>query len=203
MDILEILDLVGVAVFSISGFLAAKENKMDLFGGLIIAFITCLGGGTIRDLLLGTRISWMNQEVYIYVAISAALFAYLFSKYLHHLRKTLKIYDAVGLGLFSIMGLEKAIGMGESYSVAIILGVVSASFGGVIRDVLCNKIPLLFQQEIYGTAAVIGCSFFVLMHYLKIENDLIFIFSTMVVITIRLLAVKFNYKLPFLNEKIG
>jgi uncharacterized membrane protein YeiH len=202
MDIIYILDLVGVAVFAISGFLAARENDMDLFGGIVIAFITCLGGGTLRDMLLGVKVSWMVNDVYIYVAISSAILAYFFAKYLHHLRKTLKFYDAIGLGLFSIMGLEKAIDNGEYYSVAIIFGVVSAAFGGVIRDVLCNKIPFLFQREIYGTAAVVGCSFYVLMHYLGIQNDWIFILATLIVTSIRLLAVRFNYKLPYLNEKI-
>ncbi len=202
MDVIYILDLIGVAVFSISGFLAAKENKMDLFGGIVIAFITCIGGGTIRDLLLGTKIGWMQNEAYIFVAISSALFAYFFTKQLHYLRKTLKLYDAVGLGLYAILGLEKAIDHGTLYSVAIIMGVVSASFGGVLRDVLCNKIPFLFQREIYGTAAVVGCSFFVLMHYLDFANDYIFILSCVLITTIRLLAVRFNYKLPYLNEGI-
>lgn len=202
MDIIYILDIVGVAVFSISGFLAARENEMDLFGGIVIAFITCLGGGTLRDIFLGSRIVWMENEIYIYVAILTALMAYFMAKHLHHLRKTLKFYDAIGLGLFSILGLEKAINHGEHYTVAVLLGVVSASFGGVIRDVLCNKIPYLFRQEIYGTAAVVGCSFYVLMDYLGFDNGYIFVLSCLVVITIRLLSVKFNIKLPYLNEKI-
>lgn len=202
MNVIYILDLIGVAVFSISGFLAAKENDMDLFGGIVIAFITSIGGGTIRDLLLDTNIVWLQNDVYIFVAIGSALFAYAFANKLHYLRKTLKMYDAVGLGLFAILGLEKAIDLGQLYSGAIILGVVSASFGGVLRDVLCNKIPFLFQREIYGTAAVIGSSFYVGMHYLGYANTLIFILSCLLITTIRLLAVKFNYKLPFLNEKI-
>lgn len=202
MNVIYILDLLGVAVFSISGFLAARENKMDLFGGLVIAFVTCIGGGTIRDLLLDTRVVWMANEAYVFVAFASAFFAYFFAKSLQHLRKTLKLYDAVGLGLYAILGLEKGIDHGEFYSVAIILGVISAAFGGVLRDVLCNKIPFLFQSEIYGTAAVIGCAFFVLMHYFGVSNNYTFIIACAMITSIRLLAVKYNYKLPFLNEGI-
>ncbi|MCB0478835.1 MAG: trimeric intracellular cation channel family protein [Crocinitomicaceae bacterium] len=202
MNVIYILDIVGVAVFSISGFLAARENKMDLFGGIIIAFVTSIGGGTIRDLLLDTRVGWMSNEVYVLVALSSAVFAYFFAKQLHYLRRTLKFYDAVGLGLYAILGLEKALEHGENYSVGIILGVVSASFGGVLRDVLCNKIPFLFQREIYGTAAVIGCGFYVLMDYVGWANDFTFVLACLLITTIRLIAVRFNYKLPFLNESI-
>ena len=202
MNAIYILDLIGVAVFSISGFLAAKENEMDLFGGIVIAFITSIGGGTIRDILLDTQIGWMQNATYVYVAIISSLIAYFFANKLHYLRRTLKMYDAIGIGLFAILGLEKAIDHNQAYAVAVILGVVSASFGGVLRDVLCNKIPFLFQREIYGTAAVIGCSFYVIMHYLGYANTFIFVLSCLLITIIRLLAVKFNYKLPFLNEKI-
>ena len=202
MTVLSVLDYIGVFAFSISGILAASEKQLDLFGGIIIAFVTALGGGTLRDVLLNTDISWMQDNSYIYVATGGAFFAVVFKKAMRRIRKTLFLFDTIGIALFTILGLQKALAAESTLTVAAILAVISATFGGVIRDILCNDIPLIFRKEIYATACILGGIAYFFIKELPIEGNFVFIISGLVVIVIRLLAVKFKISLPTVYRKV-
>lgn len=200
MDLIYSIDLIGTFVFAISGTLAAAEKKFDVFGGAILALVTAVGGGTLRDVLIGsTPVGWMQDHNYIFLVIFAVLLSYFFKNYILKLRKTLFLFDTIGIGLFTILGLQKTLDMGLSPLMAIIMGAVSAVFGGVVRDVLSNEVPLIFRKEIYATACLTGGLLFVLLERglgHSFWNMLIAIF---VVILIRIIAVKKNWSLPRLS----
>lgn len=148
-----IFDLTGTFVFAISGVLIALSKKFDVVGSIIIGIVTAVGGGTIRDLLIGeTPVSWLQDLNYLYVILAAVLISYLFKRQISSLSKGMFLFDTMGIGLFTIMGLQKTLDVGLSIPIAVMMGIVSAVFGGVIRDVLTNEIPLIFRKEIYATA---------------------------------------------------
>jgi uncharacterized membrane protein YeiH len=197
MNSLVIVDLVGTFVFAISGALAAANKRFDFMGVCIIAFVTALGGGTLRDLLIGAKpVGWMENKWYLLTVLLGVLITFLLYKRLQHLRKTLFLFDAVGLGIFSIAGLEKALSFGIDPFYALICGMMTATMGGMLRDVLCNEIPLIFRKEIYATAGLIGASFYLLLDYFGLPFGFNFGFTIAVVIAVRVLAVKMNVGLP-------
>lgn len=199
---IQVIDILGTIAFAISGVLVAMSKKMDPFGVFIIAFVTAIGGGTLRDILIGaTPVFWMTDMTFISVITVSTILAIAFRKHIKHLRKSLFLFDTIGIGLYTIIGVEKGLAAGLNPTVCIILGTLSACFGGVIRDILCNEIPVIFRKEIYATACIIGALvYFVLLQFLNDEN-LMFIISGSVVITIRLLAVIFKIQLPSLYKK--
>jgi uncharacterized membrane protein YeiH len=201
MTVLSVLDYIGVFAFSISGILAASEKQLDLFGGIIIAFVTALGGGTLRDVLLNTDISWMQDNSYIYVATGGAFFAVVFKKAMRRIRKTLFLFDTIGIALFTILGLQKALAAESTLTVAAILAVISATFGGVIRDILCNDIPLIFRKEIYATACLAGAALYIGLTYTGMEPLINLIISGSLIVSIRVFAVVKKLRMPLLNEK--
>lgn len=197
MTLLYGIDIIGTFVFAISGALAGAEKKFDLFGASVIALVTALGGGTIRDVLIGSHpVGWMNDLNYL-VAVGLAIVAsVVFKRYIVKLRKTLFLFDSIGIGVFTILGLQKTLSMGLSPVIAILMGAVSAVFGGVIRDVLCNEDPLIFRREIYATACLAGGLAYVLLGLLHVQNDLNIIITVLFIIVFRLLAVKKKWYLP-------
>ena len=197
MILVEVVDIVGTFVFAISGALAAANKRFDLMGVCIIAFVTALGGGTLRDLLIGANpVGWMQDKTYLLVVLAGVLMTYFFYKKLQYLRKTFFLFDAVGLGVFSIGGLEKALSFGIDPAYALICGMMTATMGGMIRDVLCNDIPLIFRKEIYATAGLIGSSIYLLLNYFNLSFEFNFGFTILVVIVVRVVAVKLNVGLP-------
>ncbi len=191
------IDILGTIAFAISGVLVAFNKKMDLFGVLIIAFVTAIGGGTLRDLLIGdTPVSWMKDITFTYVIIASAIFAILFRSKINYLRTSLFLFDTIGIGLYTLIGIQKGISTGLHPVICIVLGTITASFGGVIRDVLCNEIPVIFRKEIYATACILGGIIYFLLIELPIESNIVFIISGIVVVVTRLLAVKFKITLP-------
>lgn len=201
MEYTFILDILGVVAFSISGVLSSLKKKMDAFGILIIAFVTSVGGGTLRDVLLDVPVMWMQNLNYVYVIIITTFLAVIFRKKLSYLRKSLFLFDTLGIGLYTVAGVEKGIAAGFPPIICIALGTMSACFGGVIRDILCNEIPQIFRKEIYATACILGgFSYFVFLK-LNLPLSLIFIFSGLVVIIIRLSAVIFKLSLPSVYKK--
>lgn len=191
------IDILGTIAFAISGVLIAFNKRMDLFGILIIAFVTAVGGGTLRDLLLGdVPVSWMTDITYSYVIIGSAIFAIVLRNKINYLRTSLFLFDTIGIGLYTLIGVEKGINAELHPLICIALGTITASFGGVIRDILCNEIPVIFRKEIYATACILGGVVYFLLVKLPIDNNLVFIISGSVVIAIRLLAVKFKIGLP-------
>ena len=152
-----ICDLLGTVAFAISGVLVAMDKKLDLFGVFIIAFVTAIGGGTLRDLLIGdTPVAWMREIAYSITIVGAVIFAILFQRRLKYLRRSLFLFDTLGIGLFTMVGIDKGLDEGLRPFFCIALGVITASFGGVLRDILCNEIPVVFRKEIYATACITG-----------------------------------------------
>ena len=165
MSIFDFLDLLGTAAFAISGALFAIKKRMDTFGVLIIAFVTAVGGGTLRDILIGAdRITWMRDLNYSYVILAAFILAIIFRKKIGYLSKSLFLFDTIGLGIFTIIGTE--IGLQNDFHpiICVALGTITATFGGVIRDTLSNEIPLIFQKEIYATACIFGAVTYLILN---------------------------------------
>lgn len=198
MNYIYYFDLFGVFVFAISGILTAIERKFDIVGAAIIGFVTALGGGTLRDMMLGeTPVAWMKDLNYFYVVLVAIPLCYLCKKYILKLRKGMFLFDTLGIGLFTILGVEKTLALGLSPIIAILMGVVSAVFGGVIRDVLSGEIPLIFRKEIYATACVIGGVVYLIGNQFNFISLVNIIISIVVVIVIRYLSIKKGWSLNF------
>lgn len=197
-----IIDILGTIAFAISGVLVAMNKKMDVFGILIIGFVTAIGGGTLRDILIGiTPVSWMKDMTFTYAILGSAVFAIMARNKINYLRTSLFLFDTIGIGLYTIVGIEKGLAAGLHPIICIALGTISASFGGVIRDILCNEIPVIFRKEIYATACIMGGVAYFLLRKLPIESDYVFIVAGLVVIIIRILAVKFSIALPSIYKQ--
>ena len=191
------IDILGTIAFAISGVLVAMDKKLDLFGVFIIAFVTAVGGGTLRDMLLGnTPVIWMQESIYTFTIIGAVIFAILFRERLRYVRKSLFLFDTIGIGLYTMVGIEKGLQADLIPIMCIALGTITASFGGVIRDILCNEIPVIFRKEIYATACILGGGSYFLIRKLPIIEEYAFVAAIIVVIGIRLLAVRFKIALP-------
>jgi uncharacterized membrane protein YeiH len=202
MNVIVLLDYLGVFVFAMSGLLTAMEKRLDLFGGLIIAFVTAMGGGTLRDLLLNVDVVWILEPIYIYIVLFGALIAILFKKTLGKIRRTIFLFDTVGIAFFTIIGVQKAILLDMSFVIIVIFGVITAAFGGVIRDILCNEIPLIFRKEIYATACLLGGGLYVLLDLISINPLINTVVSGALIIMIRTFSVVKKISLPLLNEPL-
>lgn len=190
-------DLLGTIAFAISGALAAMTRKLDLFGIFIIAFVTAVGGGTVRDVLIGnTPVMWMENTFYIYLISVITFLAIVFRRKINHLKTSLFLFDTIGLGVFTITGVEAGIENGLSPIISVALGAITGTFGGVIRDILCNEIPVIFRKEIYATACIVGALAYVILYDLNVDHDVIYIITSLIVISIRLVVVKYKIALP-------
>jgi uncharacterized membrane protein YeiH len=156
-ELIYFVDLAGTFVFAVSGWLLASKKELDFFGAAVISFITAVGGGTLRDVLIGsTPVGWMQDINYLLIIASAMLATVFFKRIFEKLRRTMFLFDSIGIGLFTILGVQKTLGLGLSPVVAIMMGTISAVFGGVLRDTLVNEIPLIFRREVYATVCVAG-----------------------------------------------
>ena len=197
----QIVEILGTFAFAISGVLVALEKRMDVFGVLIIAFVTSVGGGTLRDVLIGfTPVTWMVNMIYVYAIIAATVFAIIFRKRLDFLRTSLFLFDTIGIGLYTVVGIEKGLAIGLHPIICISLGTITACFGGVIRDILCNEIPVIFRKEVYATACILGGLTYFLLRKFPIDYNFVFVIAGSVVIAVRLIAVKFKISLPSLYK---
>ncbi|RIA09150.1 putative membrane protein YeiH [Flavobacteriaceae bacterium MAR_2010_72] len=195
----QIIDILGTVAFAISGVLVAMHKRMDLFGVLIIAFVTAVGGGTLRDMLIGqTPVSWMTNMTYVYVIFGATIFAILLKDKINYLRTSLFLFDTIGIGLYTVVGIEKGIQADLHPIICIALGTMTACFGGVIRDMLCNEIPVIFRKEIYATACILGGLTYFLLREFMTDTNFVFVIAGLIVIVVRLLAVKLKISLPSL-----
>lgn len=204
ISLFEILDILGTIAFAISGALAAMKRRLDLFGIFIIAFVTAVGGGTLRDILIGsTPVTWMENTIYIYLIGAVTILAIIFRNKINYLKKSLFLFDTIGLGIFTITGVEIGIQNNLSPIITVALGTITGTFGGVIRDILCNEIPVIFRKEIYATACIFGAVIFVILHQINMDKDLTYLITSMMVISIRLIVVKYKISLPtfFLLDK--
>ena len=198
----QFLDIIGTMAFAMSGALTAMNKKLDPFGVFIIAFVTAVGGGTLRDIMIGrTPVGWILDIKYVYVIIMGFILAILFRKKFDRLRKSLFLFDTIGLGVFTLIGLEKGINIGLHPIICVALGTMTACFGGVIRDILCNEIPVIFRREIYATICILGGIVFFMLRKMNLENDVLYLTTSLVIISVRLLAVKYKWYLPALENK--
>ncbi|WP_369959349.1 trimeric intracellular cation channel family protein [Pseudomonas benzenivorans] len=191
-------DLFGVAVFAITGALMAGRKSMDLFGVLVIAVITALGGGTLRDLILDNHpVSWIRDDTYIAVATLAAVGTVVWVRLTRPIHETgLLIADAFGLSVFTVIGTEVAMQHGVPLSTAVIMGVMTGVAGGVMRDVICNEIPLIFKKEIYATACIAGALVFIGLRLLNTPHWLDTGIAMLTVLSIRMAAIRWRFSLP-------
>ncbi|MEC5166145.1 putative membrane protein YeiH [Flavobacterium sp. PL11] len=198
----QLLDIIGTMAFAMSGALTAMNKKLDPFGVFIIAFVTAVGGGTLRDVLIGrTPVGWMLDLKYVYVISTGFVLAIIFRKKFDRLRTSLFLFDTIGLGVFTLIGLEKGINIGLHPVICIALGTMTACFGGVIRDILCTEIPVIFRKEIYATICILGGIIFFLLRKFNLNNDILYLTTSLVIISVRLMAVKFKWYLPALENK--
>lgn len=199
----QLLDFIGTFVFAVSGVLTGLNKKLDLFGVFIIAFVTALGGGTLRDVLIGrTPVGWMMNLQYVYLIVLGFVVAVVFRKKLDRLRISMFLFDTIGLGIFTLIGLEKGIEKGLHPVVCVALGTITATFGGVIRDILCNEIPVIFRREIYATVCLLGGILFFVLQNCNVTDDFLYLSTSLFMIVLRLLAVKYKWYLPTLNYKV-
>ncbi|MCK5824386.1 MAG: trimeric intracellular cation channel family protein [Ichthyobacteriaceae bacterium] len=199
--IVTIIDVWGVFVFSISGALNAMSKKLDPFGVFIIAFITSVGGGTLRDVLMGRTVFWMEDHMYIYIISAGTIVSIILRKKITYLMKTLSLFDTLGLAIFTVIGIEVGLKYDLSPSVAIALGAMTGSFGGVIRDISLNEIPLIFQKEIYATASIAGGLIYMLGLEIGLEKPIVELVAIAFIIVVRLIVVKYELQLPSFYDK--
>ncbi|WP_435625178.1 trimeric intracellular cation channel family protein [Flagellimonas sp.] len=197
MGLYQLVDILGTIAFAVSGVLVAMDKRLDLFGVLIIAFVTAIGGGTLRDLLIGnTPVTWMRDLTYVSILPATVVLTIIFSRQLKYLRKSLFLFDTIGIGLYTMLGIEKGLEANLSPIMCIALGTMTASFGGVLRDILCNEIPVIFRKEIYATVCILGGTLYFILKWTGIPEEYAYISSILAVITLRILAVRFSIRLP-------
>jgi uncharacterized membrane protein YeiH len=191
------LELLGTFFFAISGALAIQDEHNDLFGAGFTGFVTAIGGGTLRDIMLGSYpLVWIGDPNFLYAIIAGVLLAYFFYNFLIRLRRTFLFFDTLGISFFTILGVEKALSLGVSPEIAAIMGMFSAVMGGVIRDVLTNETPVLFRKEIYATACLLGAIVYLILYRLHVDRDINLVVSIILIFVIRICAVKFKLALP-------
>lgn len=201
MQLPNYIDLLGTLVFAVSGALAASDKNMyrDIFGVTFTGFVTAVGGGSLRDMILGVRPAWVVDGNYLIAVTIGVLFAVFFKYYILKYRRTFFLFDTLGIALYTVVGVQKSLEFGVSPLAAIIMGMFSAVMGGVIRDTLINEIPLIFRKEIYATACLSGAAVFVVLGLLEVDDNINSFISVFVIILIRTLSVKYKLTLP----KIG
>lgn len=201
MDYIAIIDGIGIFVFVLSGVLTAIDKGFDVVGASIIGMVTALGGGTLRDIMIGeTPVSWMHNPSYLIIIACAIVCCYLFKGRIMKLKKGMFFFDSIGIGLFTILGMQKTLNIGLDAPIAIMMGIVTAVFGGVLRDVLCNEIPLIFRKEIYASACLAGALVFFMLAKI---TDVLYIsmgVSMFTVFVIRYFAVNRKWSLNFGNS---
>lgn len=196
-DIFHFLELLSLIFFAISGAGAGIAQRYDIFGIFIIAFVTSTGGGMLRDILLGNfPISWMRNPTYSYIIIASTIFTMCLQKNIKYFNYTLFLFDAIGLGLFTVLGIEYGVRYGFGPMISIFMGMINASFGGILRDILCHKPPILFDQEIYATISIFGGVLFFLLKQMHIAQNYICPITIFAIFVTRIIVVKYKLKLP-------
>lgn len=197
LELLYWLDLFGVIVFAFSGALMAGRYQLDPFGVAVLSAVTAIGGGTIRDVILQTPVFWVKNPIYLYVILATAALTIIFIRCPKRIPKRfLLVSDAFGLALFAVLGTEKALSLGAAVPVAILLGMVTGVAGGMIRDVLCNVIPMILRQEIYATAAILGGALFTLFTYIDLPQHFAIVGAILGALALRLAAIYWRVTLP-------
>lgn len=199
IQLVDIIEFIGTFAFAISGIRLASAKKFDWFGALVVGLVTAIGGGTLRDLLLGLTPFWLLSSVYLWCTVFALFFVIVFRKFLVKLNNTFFWFDSIGLGLFVVVGSEKALTLGYEWWVVIIMGTITGVVGGIIRDILINEIPIIFTQELYAVACILGAGLFCFLHYFGVNMLIIQVSSALFVFVIRIIATRYQWRLPILK----
>ena len=200
--VMKIIEVLGTFTFVVSGIRQASAKHFDWFGGFVCGIAVAIGGGTIRDVMLGVTPFWMTSSLYMSCAVLALLFTVVFSRSLKKLDNAWFVFDTLGLGLFTVAGIQKTLECGHPFWVAIIMGCITGSAGGVMRDVFLNNIPVIFQKEIYATACVAGGFLYWGLALLNLSVTWMAAITFVVVCAIRFLAVKYHITFPTLKDEI-
>ena len=191
------IEILGTVSFATSGSFAAIQRRLDPFGVLIIAFVTSIGGGTVRDLLLGdTPVKWMRDVNYCFLILLTSILTIFFKRHIKKFKVTLFVFDSLGLGLFTMLGIQKGIAFGLSPGICIALGTITGCFGGVIRDTLLNTIPLIFRKEIYATACIAGGMLYFSLVYFNMKADIAKLLVIVFIFVLRTVVVRYKLTLP-------
>ena len=199
MNFINFVDYAGTFAFAISGIRLASAKRFDWFGAYVVGLVTAIGGGTTRDILLDVTPFWMQQPSYLIITGIALLCVIAFGRQLIRLNNTFFIFDAIGLGLFVVVGIERSIQAGFPFWVSIIMGMITGSVGGIMRDILINEVPLIFRKDIYALACVLGGIVFYVCSEFGLPSEITQILSATSVILMRIIAVRFHLGLPALR----
>ncbi|SMO71437.1 trimeric intracellular cation channel family protein [Solitalea koreensis] len=201
MSILNIFDLLGTIAFAVSGALAAMNKRLDIFGVLIMAFVTAVGGGTLRDMMIGfTPVAWMRDFTTISTIFISYLIILFARPYVHRFKRILFYFDSFGLGAFTITGIHQGLTFGLHPVICVALGTMTAAFGGVLRDIMLNEIPQVFKKEIYATACIVGGTLFFALLSFNIDQRYAEVIAAIVVVLVRVLSIKYRLYLPMIYE---
>jgi len=198
MNFLQVIGYAGTFVFALTGALKARTYKMDVFGGLVLAFVTAYGGGTLRDLLIGAKpVNWINDNLALILVLSGAAFTFFLKENVARFNRTIFYTDAIGLGLFTASGIKISLLYGLNDIYALVMGVITATFGGLIGDVICNAVPnLLKKGELYATACAAGGIIFIALNYFSIKSDINLFICVLVVVALRIYSKRKRLMLP-------
>lgn len=199
IEVVDIIEVLGTIAFAISGIRLASAKRFDWFGAIVIGFVTATGGGTLRDLLLDVPVFWMQASRYIWCTLFAFIIVLGFRKYLVHLNNTIFWFDCIGLGLFVVVGYEKALALGYPIWVCVSMATITGIVGGIIRDILINEVPIIFTQELYAVACILGGILFSVLYYFEIQLLVIEVSTAVFVVVIRFFATRYHIKLPILK----
>jgi len=199
LSFINIIDYLGTFAFAISGMRLASAKRFDWFGAYVVGLVTAIGGGTTRDLLLDVTPFWMLQPSYLIVTGFALLFVIFLGKWVIRLHNTFFIFDAIGLGLFVVVGIDKSLELNYPFWVAILMGMITGSVGGIIRDILINEVPLIFRKDIYALACVVGGLIYFVSFKLNLSPVVMQTAAAVSVIATRVIAVKFHISVPVLK----
>jgi len=200
MNFINIVDYAGTFAFAISGIRLASAKKFDWFGAYVVGLVTAIGGGTLRDLLLNFTPFWMQQPSYFIITGIALLAVILMGNRMKVFNNAFFIFDTIGLGLFVVVGIERSIQADFPFWVSIVMGMITGSVGGIIRDILINEEPLIFRKDIYALACVFGGVVFYICTIFNFQTEITQTISATSVIAMRFLAVKYHWGLPALKN---
>ena len=200
MDTLQIISYTGVFVFAVTGVLKARTKRFDIFGAVVLAFVTAYGGGTIRDLLIGVRpVNWVNDNLALVIVVLSTIITFFFKLNTTIIKKMIFWVDAFGIGLFTIVGIQVALRAGISNGYALVMGIITATFGGLLADVLCTKVPSILKPgELYATACLLGGGLYLVMLKYHLQPEISMIISILIIAAIRIFAIRKKLQLPII-----